>query len=306
MTRGVCAALAVETVMLAFLLTIAADQIAHSHVEKLGGVNVWGYRGTVLHQKKGNEVRIVVTGGDLAFGWGVAASEAMAPSVRELVSRRVDRPGQPDRRVTGVTAAAQGLAPAAYASWIDRFAYLRPDVICIVVDPIGHVLVQSAFLPARRSLAFAMFGYSPILPLVLQEKATLVHSSLLRLAGNTLAAADAALGVRENRDAAAIVPSTDYTSSIDAAVRAGLRSSTSGVVVVLSPSSDNRRVKVEMASSFAGERVRLVDLGDDPRMLAATLRLDGFNFSAAGHSVAAENVAPAVLELIGEVGQRTQ
>jgi lysophospholipase L1-like esterase len=52
--------------------------------------------------------------------------------------------------------------------------------------------------------------------------------------------------------------------------------------------------------------VRLVDLGDDPRMLATTLRLDGFNFSAAGHSVAAENVAPAVLELIGEVEQRTQ
>ncbi len=305
MTRGVFAALAVETVMLAFLLTIVADQIAHTHVEKLGGVNVWGYRGPVLHQKKANEVRIVVTGGDLAFGWGVAASEAMAPSVRELVSRRVDRPGQPDRRVTGVTAAAQGLAPAAYASWIDRFAYLRPDVICIVVDPIGHVFVQSAFLPARRSRA-SMFGYSPILPLVLQEKGTLVHSSLLRLAGNTLAAADAALGVRENRDAAAIVQGTDYTSSIDAAVRAGLRSSTGGVVVVLSPSSDNRRVKAEMASSFAAERVRLVDLGDDPRMLAATLRLDGFNFSAAGHSVAAENVAPAVLELIGEVEQRTQ
>jgi hypothetical protein len=299
-------ALAVETVILAFLLTIVADQIAHTHVEKLGGVNVWGYRGPVLHQKKGNEVRIVVTGGDLAFGWGVAASEAMAPSVRELVSRRVDRPGQPDRRVTGVTAAAQGLAPAAYASWIGRFAYLRPDVICIVVDPIGHVLVQSAFLPARRSRAFAMFGYSPILPLVLQEKGTLVHSSLLRFAGNTLAAADAALGVRENRDAAAIVRGTDYTSSIDAAVRAGLRSSTGGVVVVLSPSSDNRRVKAEMASSFAGERVRLVDLGDDPRMLATTLRLDGFNFSAAGHSVVAENVAPAVLELIGAGEQRTQ
>jgi hypothetical protein len=72
--------------------------------------------------------------------------------------------------------------------------YLRPDVICIVVDPIGHVLVQSAFLPARHSRAFAMFGYSPILPLVLQEKGTLVHSPLLRLAGDTLAAADAVLG----------------------------------------------------------------------------------------------------------------
>ena len=140
---------------------------------------------------------------------------------------------------------------------------------------------------------------------MLQEKGTLVHSPLLRLAGDTLAAADAVLGARENSDTAATVRGTDYTSSIVAAVRAGLRSSTGGVVVVLSPSSDNRRVKVEMASSFTGERVRLVDLGDDPRMLAPTLRLDGFNFSAAGHSVAAENFAPAVLELIGEGDQRT-
>jgi lysophospholipase L1-like esterase len=51
--------------------------------------------------------------------------------------------------------------------------------------------------------------------------------------------------------------------------------------------------------------VRVVDLGDDPRMLAPELRLDGFNFSTGGHAVAAENVAPAVLELINHAGRRT-
>jgi len=70
-------------------------------------------------------------------------------------------------------------------------------------------------------------------------------------------------------------------------------------VIVVSPSSDNRNLKAGIASSFVGERVRLVHLGDDPRMLAATLRLDGFSFSAAGHAAAAENIAPAVLDLIG-------
>jgi len=51
-----------------------------------------------------------------------------------------------------------------------------------------------------------------------------------------------------------------------------------------------------------GERVRVVDLGADPRMLDAGLRLDGFNFSTGGHAVAAENVAPSVRELVEQAG----
>jgi hypothetical protein len=298
MTVGLLSALAVEILAVVSLLTVVADQVAHSHVEKLGGVNIWGYRGPVLHQKRSDEVRIAVAGGDLAFGWGVAASEALAPSIRELVSRKVGRTGQYDRLVTGVTIAAQGLPPSDYASWIDRFAYLRPDVICVVADPVGHVLVQSAFLPARHSRVFKVFGYSPILALVLQEKARLVRSSLLRVAGDALAAADT-VPEPDGDHAAAIVRATDYASSVGEAVRAGLRAATAGVVIVLSPSSDNRSLKAGIASSFDGEHVRLVDLGDDPRMLDPRLRLDGFSFSAAGHAAAAENIAPTVLELIG-------
>ena len=305
MTKGLISALVIEAVILAMLLTTAADQIAHTRVEKLGGVNVWGYRGPVLHQKKGNEVRIAVTGGDLAFGWGVAASETLAPSVRVLVRVKVDLPGHKARLVTSVTTGARGLAPLDYASWIDHYAYLRPDVICVVPDPVGHVLGDSAFLPDRRSVAFAAFGYSPILPLVLQEKGVMAHSALRRLAGNTLAAADAATGRRTDRPGAAIAGGAGYEASIAAAVRAGQRSSTAGVVVVLSPANDNGSVKERLALTFAKERVRVVDLGDDPRMRDPGLRLDGFSFSTGGHAVAAEVVAPAVLALLGDAERRT-
>lgn len=304
MTKGLISALAIEAVIIALLLTTAADQIAHTHVEKLGGVNVWGYRGPVLHQKKGNEVRIAVTGGDLAFGWGVAASETLAPSVRDLVRMKVDLPGHPARVFTGVTTGARGLEPHDYASWIDRQAYLRPDVICLVPDPAGHVLGDSAFLPDRRSVAFAVFGYSPILPLVLQEKGLFAHSPLLRLAGNTLAAADAVVGRRMDRTGAAIAGGADYEASIAAAVRAGQRSSTAGIVVVLSPADDSGRVKERLASTFANDRVRVVDLGGDPRMRDPGLRLDGFSFSAGGHAAAAEIIAPAVFALLGDAERR--
>ena len=305
MTRGLIAALVIEVIALAMLLTTAADQIAHTRVEKLGGVNVWGYRGPVLHQKKGNEVRISVTGGDLAFGWGVTAAETTAPSLRDLVRMRLDLPGHALRLYTGVTAGARGLAPVDYASWIDRYAYLRPDVICVVPDPAGHVLGDSGFLPDRRSAAFAAFGYSPILPLVLQEKGTFAHSALLRLAGNALAAADAAVGRRMGAPGAAIAGGADYEASIAAAVRAGQRSSTAGVVVVLSPANETSRVKERLSTTFARERLRIVDLGEDPRMRDPGLRLDGFSFSAGGHAAAAEIIAPAVLALLGDAERRT-
>jgi hypothetical protein len=299
MSCGLILTLAIEMAILGALITVAADQVAHTHVERLGGVNIWGYRGPVLHQKKSNEIRIAVTGGDLAFGWGVAASEALAPSVRDLVRLRVDIPGRPNRIVTGVTTGARGLPPALYASWIDRYAYLRPDVICLVPDPIGHPLGDGTFLPDRRSMPFRMFGYSPILPLVLQEKGEIAHSAVLRLAGNLLDAADSATGVGADR---AVVDESDYVTSIEAAVRAAVRNSTAGVVVVLAPVNDNGSAKARLASAVAGERVRLVDLRDDPRMLDPGLRLDGFSFSAGGHAVAAANVASAALELIDRAG----
>ena len=301
MTRRLIAALAIEIVILGALVTVAADQIAHTHVEKLGGVNVWGYRGPVLHQKKGNEVRIVVTGGDLAFGWGVAASEALAPSVRDPVRLRVDRPGHPERIVTGVTTGARGLPPTLYAAWIDRYAYLRPDVICLVLDPIGHVLADGTFLPDRRSLAFRRFGYSPILPLVLEEKGVMTHSALRRLAGGVLDGVDRVMA--EPVDApGTVVSGRDYAASIDGAVRAALRASTAGVVLVLPPAKDNAAMKDRLSATIGLERVRLVDLGADPRMLDPALRLDGFSFSVAGHAVAAQNIAPWVLDLLEKAG----
>ena len=108
-----------------------------------------------------------------------------------------------------------------------------------------------------------------------------------------------------DRRGEAIAGGADYEASIAAAVRAGQRSSTAGVVVVLSPADDSGSVKERLASTFAKDRVRVVDLGSDPRMRDPGLRLDGFSFSTGGHGVAAEIVAPAVLSLLGDAERRT-
>jgi hypothetical protein len=88
MTKQLVVTLAIEAVALACLLTLALDMRAHNRVERLGGVNIWGYRGPVMQQKAANEIRIATVGGDLAFGWGVAASETLVYGVRQLVALR--------------------------------------------------------------------------------------------------------------------------------------------------------------------------------------------------------------------------
>lgn len=301
MIRSVGLALAAEGIVIAGLLLVVADQVAHTRVERLGGVNIWGYRGPVLKQKRANEVRLAVVGGDLAFSWGVAASQTLAQSIRDQVAFDVDQP-RGTRVVTAVTLAALGLPPSLYASWIDRYAALRFDVLLIVMDPRQHQPVASSYLPARRSAVFKTFGYSPILPLVLEERGALRHSPASRLTGRALAFAD---GLIASDDAAAATTASaqSYVDAAEAAVRSGVRAAARGVVVVTPAGSaaeslDAQGVKALVALRFPAAPVAVVDLSADPSMQADTVRLDGFNLSTAGHAVAASAIAPAVVRLL--------
>jgi hypothetical protein len=248
-----------------------------------------------MRQKRAAEIRLAVVGGDLAFGWGVAAAETLPYFVRRLVALDIDQPGRPLRPVTAVNLAARGLPLAEYAAWIDRWAYLAPDVICILPDPEHHRVEGASFLPDRRSRFFATFGYSPILPLVVQEKGAQRHSDTLQAAAALLARLDpdAPQSSRANTQSVA--------GSIEAAVRSALRVATIGIVVIapLDAGVEERSV------APADPRVRMVDLNRLPTDTSG-LTLDGFDLSVSGHSWAADAVAPAVLELIHAAGAATR
>ena len=100
MTKRIIVTLVIEAIVLACLLTLALDMRAHNRVERLGGVNIWGYRGPVMQQKASNEIRIATIGGDLAFGWGVAASETLVYGIRQFVALALDVRGSQLRRST--------------------------------------------------------------------------------------------------------------------------------------------------------------------------------------------------------------
>jgi hypothetical protein len=302
MTKALAAVLAAEALVFAGLFTLGLDMFAHRRVEQLGGVNTWGYRGPVMHQKRPDEIRVAVVGGDLAFGWGVAASETLAPGIRQIVSVQMDQPGGPLTHVTAVNLGAMGLSVAGYPAWIAHFGYLKPDVVCIVMDPERHSGSAARWLPDRRSALFTRFGYAPILPLVLQEKGAVMHSGAVQSVGVALDRVDQMLMSR------ATTPSAGYAESLARTVRAADAVASAGVVVVMPPrmgSEGGDRAPRAVASGVPGQdmRVRTIHLEDDEPLNGADLRLDGFNFSAGGHARAARDVAPAVIALLQAGGR---
>jgi len=298
----VAAALGAETVALVAALTLVVDFRAHRASEQLGGVNIWGYRGAVMLQKAPNEIRIAVVGGTLAFGWGVAASETLAPNLAFQSAIVLDAPGRPAHRVTGVNLGAEGLSPPGYASRLESYRYLLPDIVCIYIDPPG-LATGRAFLPREESVVFASTGYVPMLPLVLIDKGTSTGSSAMAGAGRLLERLDrvtyrALYGQRPVYMASGPDP-------IEQTVRVALRFAR-GVVVIAPPYTDDsgdvsmhQALAAMVASTFHDEpRVRFIDLGDVDELADDGLKLDELNFSAAGHSRIAGQVAPVVLHLI--------
>ena len=292
MTRRLAMVIAIQAVLLAAVGLVVLDMRAHYRVEQLGGVNVWGYRGPVMGIKRPDEIRIAVAGGDLAYGWGVAAAETLPWYLRRTIGLYVMHSGNRARVVTAVNIAGRGLTAGEYAAWIDRFAYLKIDVLCLLPDPPDHRLGDGRYLPDRHSRIFAVTGYSPIVPLVMREKAAVSGIAPLRAAAAMLDAADL--------QRAPSLEASGYASGVAAAVSAGRRAAVAGVVVVW-PSS---------AAATAGQRtpsdprVKVVTLDEFPETQRAEVRLDGYHWSAAGQSLTADAVTPAVTALLQAVERR--
>jgi hypothetical protein len=297
---GVWIALGAEAFALACGLALAADLRAHTAIERVGGINAWGYRGPVMREKTTDEIRIAVAGGDLAFGWGVAASETLAPTIRQWVDLELDRPGRPRVNVTAVNLGALGLPPRDYASRVAHFASLRPDVICVMADP-ALPSETRAWLPPADSAIVAATGYTPALPLALTDKGKAAGSRAIERTGEWLRADAFAYRLVFARSSA---PAPRYAAALEAAVRAAL-AITPRVVLIAPPyrgdDTDAHSALLAMFdAAFASDRrVRLVDLGDVPELADPAYRLDGINFSTAGHLIASQAVTPAVLDVIG-------
>ena len=331
MSKGWRRILAFEMLAIAGMLTISLDMHAHKRVEMLGGVNIWGYRGPVAHQRQPNEIRVAIIGGTRAFGWGEPAA-ALASEIRRLIMLSTDQPGHTLRPVVVVNLGRLGAGPDSYPSTIEHFSYLQPDYLCLY-DDLG---VRGASTTDFTSGVFDLTGYAPALPLVLREKGMVWRlgdvnrgyapaasqpghsiSILGRAAGSTLQtvadgarAADllmARMRQPANRDAGAHDDdAVGYAGEMMTALNVAHRHAR-GVMVVASPSDtpeqlrNRRALKLRLDGEIGTARwLRFVDLDEEAALHGDSLRLDGWNYGGAGLSLVAKRIAAAVLSLIAE------
>ena len=326
--RRVARVLLLEIVLLAGLLTLALDVSAHRRIEIQGGLNIWGYRGPVARQKKPDEVRVALVGGSRAFSWGAVATGTPAAVIRQDLLRTLDRPGSAGVTVVALNLAQPGTLADSYRPTIERYAYLRPDYICIY-DDLG---VRGAPPPLNVSGVFAATGYWPALPLVLREKGMLwqfgnvkrgyssrqrdpaAHTSsvrsiagaLMETVGATAAGIDRRLA-RRSRAGNAWPGETEPPAYADALLEAAdaAHRHARGVILAVSPvetdiqAANLEALKARIAGRLESDRwLRWVDLGEISELRQAALRLDGWNYGAQASTLAGSRIAPAILALI--------
>jgi len=98
--------------------------------------------------------------------------------------------------------------------------------------------------------------------------------------------------------ASAPATSVDPAAALQQAIQTARGLARLGVVLVLPP-----RWNGGAAAPADDPRFRVVRLGSDPQMDSDALRLDGYHFSAGGHSRAGDIVAPAVLDIVDAPGR---
>ena len=162
----VALALIVSVVMpLAALL--AADAFLHTRFQRTGGVNIWGYRGPIVHRKQTGERRAVVLGGSAAFGYGVAWTEAIPARLESKIRAAGER-------VSVVNLAYNNEGAYSFRFTLDDYLYLDYDLAILYEgynDLMGDPRGPNLSVFRHESPVFRLTGYLPIFPLIFREKA---------------------------------------------------------------------------------------------------------------------------------------
>lgn len=164
--------LAVATATVVALVgLVAIDLYLHARYRDDSGYNVWGYRGPSLPARRANEWRVAMVGGSTVFGYGVRWHESIPVFLESLLRERLAASG------TAVAVANLGwMAEGAHAfRFVLRdYAYLGVDTVVLYEGYNDLSDAPNRRLYRQSSPVFRLTGYMPILPLIVQEKATLL------------------------------------------------------------------------------------------------------------------------------------
>lgn len=155
--------------MIAVLLGF--DLYLHARYEPLAALNIRGYRGALLKRKQPQEYRIAALGGSTVFGYGVHTNETFPAYLEGELNEQGLPP--PIAQVTVINLGGNSEGAYAFVPNLEDFAYLEYDgaILYEGYNDITNAHTPNRFLGRRSSPAFRLFGYMPVFPLILREKA---------------------------------------------------------------------------------------------------------------------------------------
>lgn len=279
--------LAVQGVVLAGLLLLAADVYAHKRVEMVGGFNIWGYRGAVVKQRVPGDTRVLLLGGTRAYGYGAGANDTIAHALEWEMTV------QTQRRTTVIDAAQMGATASDYATMVDRHADLDPDVI-VLYDDLGYAATR----PRRSSVASAFNGYEPILPLVLEEKGMFLRqraSVVSRSLGWVFQTIGR--GLRNVESSEAPLNPGDYAAHMIAAAERALPHAIVLIVVDPPQHAVQRQHLQELRDRLAERGDPRLELRELPEVANPSELLDGYSYGGAARGRVMRAILPELLAL---------
>ncbi|HEX6164351.1 MAG TPA: SGNH/GDSL hydrolase family protein [Vicinamibacterales bacterium] len=302
---------------------LAADIYVHRRTQDVAGVNIWGYRGAPIGDKRAGETRVVMLGGSTVYGWGLPAQESIA----SFLERRLNASG--GRPFSVVNLGAPGQGAYGFVTDLEDFAYLDYDIVVLYegyndlgsITPRGQ---QNYLLWRRESPIFRWTGYYPILPIVLREKADLMTSGggangevrfSARIGAGAMRAVAAVTGdlagqvggltpvpANAPADGECVETWKRYCGSVRDAV-AWVLARNKRVIFVTQPYvSDAHKEQQANAAAmlrtrFGGDaRVSYVNLGDAVDMRNRDIAYDGLHLIASGNDTIASRLVSPVLE----------
>jgi lysophospholipase L1-like esterase len=305
---------------------LGADLYAHGRVERSAGVNRHGYRGPVVGRKQPGETRIVMLGGSTVFGFDMEVEDALPAQLdREL--KKVE----PSVRVINLGYHQEGAV--SFVPTLRSYRYLDYDIV-LLYEGCNDILGDAAPNNAQKrhaSPVFRAFGYYPVLPQVLREKAGFLRTGdgatfkpglANRTSANAMEATSA-IADAFSRQLDRIVDPVDpgphqgegcgapwshYCNSVAAAIRLA-RGWGKIVLVIGQPrfkyadearhASQQRALVEMMARDFASDRaVRYVDLFDAVDLADNKLAFDGLHLSRDANATVAGRLVEPVKELV--------
>ena len=280
----------------AVLALVMIDVRAHRLVEAEGGVNQWGFRGP-LHTASHPGVDVAVVGGSTVFDTGTPWAATIPARLAVAINDRQNwkTPGGPFAEVENL--AEDGGGPQSYVATLQDYAYLDPDVVCLVA---GYRTLDDAPAPhrRRRSIVFRTVGYLPM-PAARPEQAATRGGIAPALQDGPAGAADPSC------DGVSASYCAGMVDAVDLALGRGDAVVVASLPIVSTRHETQQRSLAQLLDRRFGRhrRFRYVSLGPTVDMRNPEESADGVHPTGVAKHRIAVQIATVIAELMADDGR---